>query len=99
MTQQSEEERRNTETALAYITALGQGKSGQELAAFFDDQVVQTEFPSRLVPEGKSHDRAALLERSGRAAELLSSHHYEVKAALAAGQCVALELEWHGVMK
>ncbi|HVJ18298.1 MAG TPA: nuclear transport factor 2 family protein [Polyangiaceae bacterium] len=98
MTESSEEERRNTETALAYIAALNRYESGETLAACFAEDVVQEEFPSRLVPEGRSHDRASLIERSGRARELLRSQHYEVRSTLAAGRSVALELEWHGVM-
>ncbi len=99
MTEQNEAERRNIETALAYLARLGQGKSGEELAIFFDEQVIQEEFPSRLVPQGQSHDLAALLERSARGAELLSSQHYEVKSTMASAASVALELEWRGVMK
>ena len=98
MTQPSDEERLNTETALAYIAALNRYEAGEALAAFFADDVVQEEFPSRLVPDGRSHDRAALLERSGRARELLSSQHYEVRSTLASGRGVALEVEWRGVM-
>ena len=90
---------RNAATARAYIEALNQNSSGQELARFFHEQVVQEEFPSRLVPGGQSHDRASLLERSGRAGELLLWHRYELRSVMAAGNDVALELEWRGVMK
>jgi hypothetical protein len=94
----TEEERRNTELALGYIAALNRFESGETLAARFDPEVIQEEFPSRLVPEGRSHDLAALRERSGLARDLLRSQHYEVRSTLAAGRSVVLEVEWRGIM-
>jgi ketosteroid isomerase-like protein len=89
----------NEDIARAYIAALGRNASGDELAAFFHEDVVQEEFPSRLVPTGKSHARAELLERSTQVGELLSWHRYELKSVLSSGAVVALELEWRGEMR
>ena len=99
MTQRNEVEQQNTETALAYLAALGQSAHGEELAVFFADDVIQEELPSRLVPQGASHGRSALLQRSAQGRELLSAQSYEVRSVIAVGQNVALELEWRGVMK
>lgn len=88
----------NLETALAYLQALQELRAPADLARFFHDQIVQEEFPSRLVPGGAAHDRASLLARAARAPELLAWHRYELRGALTAGSSVALELEWRGAL-
>jgi ketosteroid isomerase-like protein len=84
----------NLEIALRYIEALSSGKGPEELSRFYAADVVQEEFPNRLVPDGATRDLAALLAGRSRGQALLSREHYEVLGAMADGDYVALELRW-----
>jgi hypothetical protein len=54
-------EEKNLEVARRYLEGVGQGNPEGNLA-FFADDVVQHEFPNRLVPQGATRDLAALRE-------------------------------------
>jgi len=84
----------NLETALRYIQALSSGAGADEIGRFFTPDVVQEEFPNRLVPNGATRDLAALKEGRVRGKALLSAERYEVTGAVANGDAVALELRW-----
>ena len=45
-----------------YLAALEAGAIGDDLARFYTDDVVQEEFPNRLMPQGARRDLAALQE-------------------------------------
>ena len=84
----------NVETALRYIGALSSGVGADEIAQFFTPDVIQEEFPNRLLPEGATRDLAALQQGRARGKALLSAEHYEVLNTLADGDTVAVELRW-----
>jgi ketosteroid isomerase-like protein len=84
----------NLEIALRYIEALSSGADAEEVAGFYAPDVVQEEFPNRLVPSGATRDLAALKEGRVRGKALLSAERYEVLGAVADGDRVALELRW-----
>jgi ketosteroid isomerase-like protein len=84
----------NVEIALRYIEALSTGKGPEELSGFYAADIVQEEFPNRLLPDGATRDLAGLLEGRARGQALLSAEHYEVQGAMADGDYVALELVW-----
>src|SRR5574341_2013322 len=81
-----------------YLAALEQGVDCNKLGAFFAPDVVQEEFPNRLVPTGAKRDLAALLDGCERGKRVMSRQQYEIKNALASENFVALEVLWTGTL-
>ena len=86
----------NLDAARRYLDALERGVDGAALAEFFAPDVVQEEFPNRLVPTGARRDLNGLLEAAARGKQVVSAPRYEVRNAVAAGDRVALEVLWTG---
>ena len=96
-----EREAANLETARRYLAAIeGESAGGARGSAdaFFAADVVQEEFPNRLVPTGARRDRAALREAAERGRAVLRAQRYEVRAAYAVGETVVLEVLWVGTL-
>jgi ketosteroid isomerase-like protein len=89
---------RNLETARRYLAALEQGVTGPALAAFFTPDAEQTEFPNRLTPTGAVRDVPALLAGAVRGQQVVSAQTFAITNALAAGDHVALEVDWTGTL-
>lgn len=79
-----------------YLTAISNGATGPKLAAFFDPEIVQEEFPNRLAPEGATRTLPEILEAAERGKKLMKSQVYDVKTFMAGGDRVALEVLWTG---
>ena len=86
----------NIEIAQRYLAAIEAGAFGDELAVFFDPDVVQDEFPNRLVPDGARRDLATILEGAVRGQAVLSGQTYEVLSAIESTDAVVLEDIWRG---
>jgi ketosteroid isomerase-like protein len=56
----------NLNRARHYLAAIERGAVGDRLAEFFAPEVVQEEFPNRLMPAGARRDLAAILEAAQR---------------------------------
>jgi ketosteroid isomerase-like protein len=84
--------------ARRYLAALEEGATGEALAAFFTTDVVQEEFPNRLVPQGAQRDLAALLEGAVRGQQVISAQRFTILNALVSGDHVALEVAWNGTL-
>ncbi|MEZ4410147.1 MAG: nuclear transport factor 2 family protein [Polyangiales bacterium] len=84
--------------ARRYLAALEAGATGDALAAFFTPDVVQEEFPNRLVPTGARRDLAALLDGAVRGQRVMTAQRYELVHAVASGDRVALEVQWTGTL-
>jgi ketosteroid isomerase-like protein len=84
----------NVEIALRYVEALSSGEGPEEIGQFYAPDVVQEEFPNRLLPDGATRDLAALKDGRKRGQALLSAEHYEVVGTIGDGDYVALELRW-----
>ena len=82
----------------AYLDAIERGAVGNELARFFAPEVVQVEFPNRLVPGGATRDLAAILDGARRGQAVLRSQRFEVETLLEAGEHVAVEAVWTGTL-
>ncbi|HEV8362086.1 MAG TPA: nuclear transport factor 2 family protein [Gemmatimonadaceae bacterium] len=89
---------KNVAAARAYLTAIERGATGNELAAFFTEDVVQQEFPNRLMPNGATRNLVQILEGAERGQAILSSQRYEVLNAIESGETVVLEVRWTGTM-
>ena len=88
----------NLEAALRYLHAVERRAVGDELAAFYAPDVVQEEFPNRLVPNGARRGLADLLAGAERGQSLMSAQTYDVQSALADGDRVVAELIWTGTL-
>jgi ketosteroid isomerase-like protein len=81
-----------------YLEAIESGATGEALAAFFTSDVVQEEFPNRIVPNGARRDLAGLQEAAIRGQQVVSQQRIEVRSALAVGDRVAVEILWTGAL-
>lgn len=81
-----------------YFAALERGVTGDALAAFYDPEVVQEEFPNRLAPSGARRDLAGILAAAERGQAIITGHHYEILVILADGDRVAVEFAWSGTL-
>lgn len=88
----------NLARARKYLAAIERGAGTAELSTFLTPDVVQMEFPNRLLPHGAERDRTALAEAGERGKALLKEQRFEVRNAVAAGNAVALELTWTGTL-
>lgn len=86
----------NLERATAYLRAIEARDDGAH--AYFAPEVIQQEFPNRLVPGGATRDRAALIAASERGKRACTSERYEVVRAITQGDEVVLETIWTGTL-
>jgi len=91
-------ESENLATARSYIAALSGGAGPEEMDRFYAPDVVQEEFPNRLLPNGATRDREALRQARIRGKALLSAETFELLGAVASGSQVAMELLWSGTV-
>lgn len=88
----------NLNTARQYLSALERGVDRQTLAQFFTTDVVQEEFPNRLVPDGAKRDLDAILEGHERGKQLMAVQRYEIANTVESGDTVVLEVRWEGTL-
>lgn len=81
--------------AREYLESIGGADGGQRI---FADDVVQLEFPNRLVPNGATRDLAALREAAERGRKVMTAQRLEVVNAVASGDHVAVEAIWTGTL-
>jgi len=84
--------------AKAFVAAIGSGASADTIASFLAPDVVQEEFPNRLLPQGATRDRRAMLEALERGRTVLSAQSFEAVNAISNGNAVALETIWIGTL-
>ena len=93
------EEPRNLALARRYLRALETDAPPDTVRAFFTEDVIQREYPNRLVAESATRDLAALLAGNQRGRTVLTNQRYEVRSALVDGDALALEVSWSAVLK
>jgi ketosteroid isomerase-like protein len=81
-----------------YLAAVASGATGDTLAAFYAPDVVQEEFPNRLMANGARRDLAAILDAAVRGQSVMTSQSFEVLNAVVHGEQVALEVRWIGTL-
>jgi len=89
----------NLEIARRYLSRLSAGAGPEELESFFAPDVVQEEFPNRLLPTGATRDLQAMKEGRARGLSLLKSENFELLNALATDDQVASEVVWTGTIR
>ena len=82
--------------ARAYIAAVEGGAVGDELAAFYHPEVIQQEFPNRLVPTGVQRELEDILRGAEAGARLMERQIYDIHTVTEAGDRVILEYTWRG---
>jgi len=92
-------ERNNLEIARRYLARLSEGAGPDELELFCASDVVQEEFPNRLVPTGATRDLKALKEGRARGLALLQGESFEITNAIATDAHVAVEVIWKGIIR
>jgi ketosteroid isomerase-like protein len=80
-----------------YLESIGKADELGGLK-FFADDVVQIEFPNRLLPNGATRDLAALRDGAERGRKVMTAQRFEVVNAIASGEQVAVEAIWTGTL-
>ena len=88
----------NLDTAKRYLKAIEDGVPFEEVAAFFTEDVVQEEFPNRLMPNGARRELGDMREGAARGRQVMSAQRYEILRAVSEGDSVALEVQWTGTL-
>jgi ketosteroid isomerase-like protein len=86
------------DAARRYIHLLSSGAGPDELAELFDPDVIQEEFPNRLLPNGATRDLKAIREARLRGKALLGAERFELLNAFGSGDQVVMELQWSGTI-
>lgn len=79
----------------AYLKAI---ESREDSLAYFAEDAVQEEFPNALVPTGARRTLAELREANARGRNVLTTESYEIVNLVEAGDLVACEVLWRGVL-
>src|SRR5437868_3255674 len=66
--------------------------------AYFTEDAVQEEFPNALVPAGARRTIEDLRAANARGRNVLTSETYEIVSLVEAGDVVACEVLWRGVL-
>ncbi len=82
--------------ARAYIAAVEGGATGDDLAAFYHPDVIQHEFPNRLVPTGAQRELEDILRGAESGARLMERQIYDIHTVTELGDRVILEYTWTG---
>ncbi|HVG24055.1 MAG TPA: nuclear transport factor 2 family protein [Thermoanaerobaculia bacterium] len=78
----------------AYFRAIEDAAPFETLRGFFTGDVVQREFPNRLVPNGATRTLADLAEAAERGRTVVTNQRYEILSAIETGDRVAVEVRW-----
>lgn len=81
----------NLDSVKAYFRAI---EAREDTSRFFTPDVVQREFPNRLVPNGATRDLAALREAAERGRRVVLCEQYEIASSIEQGDKLALEVIW-----
>jgi len=87
----------NLSLALAYLAALESGDTEAALGYLAAD-VIQEEFPNRLVPNGTRRTLSELREGAQRGKQVMRSQRFEILSTMSDGDRVALEVQWTGTL-
>jgi len=91
-------ESKNLNSVHAFFMTHESNAEPDVLAGFYDQDVVQEEFPNAFLPEGAQRNLDALLEASHRGRAVMSSQTFEILNAFASGEIVVVEASWTGTL-
>ncbi len=84
--------------ARAFISAVEAGATGDDLARFYHPDVVQDEYPNRLIPAGARRSLEDLLAGAEAGLKLMARQIYDIHTITVAGDRVILEIGWTGYL-
>jgi ketosteroid isomerase-like protein len=87
------------DVARQYLSRLSDGAEPEELDSFFAPDVVQEEFPNRLLPHGAARNLQAMKEARARGRALLKEERFELVNAIAGDGKVAMEVIWTATVR
>lgn len=94
----TQHEEQNLATVQAYFAAIERGIAADTLDTFYAPDVVQEEFPNRLMPNGAKRDLQGIREAAARGRALMRSQQFEVLNVVAHGATVVVEALWTGTV-
>jgi hypothetical protein len=80
------------------LSALGEGKSGDELSYFYAKDVILTEYPNSLSKKITERNFHEILEASIRGKQAISKQKYEIVKSYSVGDVVIIEAIWTGIL-
>src|SRR6185436_6586272 len=89
----------NLEIARRYLSRLSDGAGPEELEFLVAADVVQEEFPNRLLPHGATRDLQTMKDARARGKALLKAESFELLNAIASSEHVAMEVIWTGTVR
>jgi ketosteroid isomerase-like protein len=81
-----------------YYAAIAAGPDTVDWDRWFAPDVIQEEFPNRLLPSGARRDLAGMRAAAERGRALLSQQEFRILEIVASGERVVVEAEWRGVV-
>ena len=90
-------EQDNIATVRAFIEAV-ERFDADAAEGFLDAQIVQTELPNKLYAKGQVRGRGDLIRDLPKGRQVLRSQAYPISTIFAAGDKVAVETRWEGVL-
>jgi ketosteroid isomerase-like protein len=81
-----------------YLQAVASMGAPETVADFFAPDVVFQELPNRIAPEGRVRHFGDLHGAYEQGRKILKSQEYKVQRIIEAGDEVAVELEWNGIL-
>jgi len=88
----------NAERVREYLRAIESMGSFETVFEFFAPEAVVREFPNRIAPQGRIRRLENLRETYEQGRRIMRSQSYKIQHILEAGDDVAVELEWAGVL-
>ena len=89
----------NISIAPEYLKAIEENADFTRIEQYYTEDVVQIEFPNRLVAKGARRNLSQLREAAVRGRNVVASQKYEVLSAIGDGNLVALEVKWSAALK
>ena len=86
----------NLELAIRFIQAISEGKSGEELNEFYDETVVQVEYPNLLTKKIIARNLGEIKAASISGKKVISNQQYEIIKSYAIENTVIIEAIWSG---
>lgn len=88
----------NLDIVNEFLKAISDGKSGNELKRFYDEDVIQIEFPNLLTGKIIERNLNDILEASVRGKQVISNQNYEIIKSYVVDDNVIIEAIWTGVL-
>jgi hypothetical protein len=94
----TQQETANLAAARRYIELVERFAQPQEFEGVLHPAIQHEEYPNLLMKNGSKRDYPMMAAGPQQGRKILSSNHYEIKNAFAAGEWVTLEIVWTGTL-